>query len=271
MKAPVEMVESIHESAVREINALEQRIAASEDDADAKLWEQAETVHNELEAGLSSRKLAEAWINARTGKPYDKSHVNWVRQTWLASLLANPRPRFRDAYNAIANPKAHVANNSGNNEWYTPPEYIEAARDTMGGIDCDPASSEIANRVVRATTFYTISDNGLSQTWGPKVWMNPPYAQPAVADFSAALVDRLGTGEVQQACVLVNNATETGWCQPMIEKASAVCLVRGRVRFSDPDGNPSGAPLQGQIVIYMGERFDAFRDNFARFGVILYP
>ena len=102
-----------------------------------------------------------------------------------------------------ANGTVHVGHNSGNNEWYTPPTYIEAARDVMGGIDCDPASSEIANRTVDATTFYTIDQDGLVQKWGKRVWMNPPYAQPHVANFAKAITDKHTSGEVVQACVLV--------------------------------------------------------------------
>lgn len=69
-------------------------------------------------------------------------------------------------------PKPHVANNSGNNEWYTPAEYVEAARSVLGKIELDPASSEIANQTIKAKKFYTSEDDGLSESWRGKVWMN---------------------------------------------------------------------------------------------------
>ena len=164
--------------------------------------------------------------------------------------------------------KPHVARNTGDNEWYTPPAFIEAATAVLGGIDLDPASSEIANRTVKAKTFYTEDDDGLSQDWPVgRIWMNPPYAQPAISRFCTRIVDEVSRGS--SAIVLVNNGTETQWFQCMAAECTAVCFPKSRVRFLDPDGNP-GAPLQGQAIVYFGEAFELFREKFSQFGEVFY-
>jgi ParB family chromosome partitioning protein len=201
----------------------------------------------------------------------------------LASqVLALPEEEQQQAVNeAAAHPKnasailreavkAHVSNNSGNNEWYTPPMYVQAAKDVMGSIDVDPASCELANATVQAATFYDERANGLTKTWSGNVWMNPPYAQPLISQFCSALVEKFQAGEVKQACVLVNNGTETGWFQSLLEHASAACLVKTRIKFIDKDGNPSGAPLQGQAILYLGKNTGEFSDVFSSFGKVLY-
>lgn len=170
---------------------------------------------------------------------------------------------------AAASARPHVSNNSGENEWYTPAALIEAAKATMGVIDLDPASSPIANRTVGAKQFYTAEDDGLLQRWRGSVWMNPPYAQPLITQFAEAVSDKFDAKEIKRACVLVNNATETGWFQRMLMSASAVCFLKGRVQFLDPSGAASGAPLQGQAVLYLGEAPSRFAQSFADLGPVL--
>lgn len=169
----------------------------------------------------------------------------------------------------IEKERPHVSFNSGNNEWYTPPEYIDAARGVLGGIDLDPASTEIANKVVGATRYFTVEDDGLQHEWQGRVWMNPPYASELISRFVAKLLQHFIGGEVSEAIVLVNNATETNWFQALLKDAGAVCFPRQRVRFLGPDGN-HGAPLQGQAILYLGKNVELFRHNFESFGTIVY-
>ena len=102
---------------------------------------------------------------------------------------------------------AHVGHNTGDSEWFTPANMITLARKVLGGIDLDPASTAAANRVVKAAQFYTATEDGLTLPWRGRVWMNPPYAHPAIEQFTSKLVESARSGSVPAAMILVNNAT----------------------------------------------------------------
>ena len=160
---------------------------------------------------------------------------------------------------------AHVSNNSGNSEWYTPKEYADAVHEVMGFIDTDPCSCEVANEVVRAETYYTAEQDGLQQEWHGCVYVNPPYGDGTVEEFAVKLMLELDAGRTTQAIFLVNNCTETRWFQTLICHAAAVCFPCGRISFWSPE-RPSKTPLQGQAILYFGKNAKRFKRVFSSIG-----
>lgn len=163
--------------------------------------------------------------------------------------------------------KPFVVNNTGNNEWYTPSRFIELARKVMGSIDTDPASSEKANETVRATTFYTAEDDGLTKTWTGNVWMNPPYSSELIAKFIEKIISE--RSNYKQAIVLVNNATDTAWFHDLASIGTAACFPRGRIKFNTPEKEVKGTPLQGQAIIYIGTMPEVFLHEFRTVGWVV--
>jgi ParB family chromosome partitioning protein len=165
---------------------------------------------------------------------------------------------------------AHVSHNSGDNEWYTPSEFIEAARTVLNEIELDPASSEEANKVVKAIRFFTPKDDGLKQKWSGKTWMNPPYAGELIGGFTEKLRNHFDTKDIPEAIALVNNATETKWFHNLCLSASAICFPLSRVKFWHPRKTATATPLQGQAVVYLGKNPKKFGKAFKIFGLLFY-
>lgn len=160
------------------------------------------------------------------------------------------------------------ASGTGVNEWYTPPEHIETARRVLDHIDLDPASSEAANDRVRAEQYFTQADNGLDQEWSGKVWMNPPYAQPAIQQFVEKLVSEYQSGRVTEAIALTHNYTDTRWFQHAAMACRAICFTRGRIGFLSPSGERA-APTQGQAFFYFGDNPERFAEQFRGIGFVV--
>jgi len=180
----------------------------------------------------------------------------------LKDDLKEGRITLGEAYKKVT---VHVGHNSGKYEWYTPKKFIDAARNVMGSIDLDPASSEIANKIIQATKIYTEQDSGLVHPWSGNIWMNPPYNNSLVGEFTRKLVEDLPN--INQACVLVNNATETRWFQYISEKCDVMCQVKGRIKFLDENGEATGSSLQGQVIMYFGQDINKFYEQFKIFGL----
>jgi ParB family chromosome partitioning protein len=162
---------------------------------------------------------------------------------------------------------------SGDNEWYTPRDIIEAARECMGAIDLDPATCAAAQRTVQAGTYYTIADDGLARDWHGRVWLNPPYDRKALPKFIDKLFVEIDSSRITEALVIVNNITETRAGGMLLAEMPRVCFPFGRVAFTKADGTPVKGNPRGQMIFHWTPRGDEtaedrFYGAFRKFGPI---
>lgn len=195
-------------------------------------------------------------------------------------LLATSNLGIEEAYRLLSQPAEDdnedkgnskplaVASNTGEFEWYTPTEFIERAKSVMGGIDLDPASCATANETVKATRYYSMDDDGLNPLvkWEGRIWMNPPYKSGLAGQFAGKLIAEFHAKRVNQAIVLVNNATDTAWFAELARVATGACFKTGRIAFINTNGEAVAGAAQGQVFIYFGTRSERFHKEFSPIG-----
>jgi hypothetical protein len=164
--------------------------------------------------------------------------------------------------------------------WFTPPQYIEAARACMGSIDYDPYSSDDAQQIVQAGQYATLErPNPARGLEWPKVrtcWMNPPYSGKPGLDAAMRFVEALAYDRFEIGIVLVNNATETRAFRMLVADAKAICFTDHRIQFYNTDGKSERANTRGQAFLYFDQSGRAdpaepFIEHFRQFGTILRP
>ena len=174
---------------------------------------------------------------------------------------------------------AHVKNNSGQEEWYTPPCYIESARKVMGSIDFDPCSCEKANTIVKATQYFTKEQDTITTPWpdNVNVWCNPPYSRGIIGKIIETFLKNWEDGHsqsdipfIKEAIFLTNNATETKWGNMLLSNCDAVCFPNKRIKFLDNNLEEAKSPLQAQMFTYFGVNRQEFREEFSQHGVVLF-
>jgi hypothetical protein len=149
-------------------------------------------------------------------------------------------------------------------EWYTPEHIIVKARQILGSIDLDPASSDTANKMMQAAEYYTEHNNGLALPWHGRVWMNPPYGDE-IGKWTAKLLLEYEDGNVTEALALLPARPDTAWFAPLFRYSR--CWVRGRLRFVGADNS---APFPS-VIVYLGERPGVFLEQFRELGHIDTP
>jgi len=132
---------------------------------------------------------------------------------------------------------------TGSDEWYTPREIIDA----LGTFDLDPCAPE-RPLWPTARTMWDKQFDGLDHEWGGvRVWLNPPYSQPALTRFARRMAEN-GNG-----IMLTFARVDTALFQDLLLlEADAVLFLRHRIRFYRPDGTRGDSAGSGSCLLAFG-------------------
>lgn len=169
----------------------------------------------------------------------------------------------------------NAKHSSATNQWFTPPDYVEAARTVLGAIDFDPASCEEANAVVQALCYATTGGEQW-QDW-PRymsILINPPggvkkgrcirenESWPAI--FWDALTQYRAQGFLTHAIFIAFSlealAVTQRYSTPMMW--FPFCVPSKRIKFVSPSGKKN-SPSHANAIVYLPGTIDR-TDDFIR-------
>lgn len=142
----------------------------------------------------------------------------------------------------------HESASTGTDTWLTPRHVLDA----LGPFDLDPCAAPDPQRWPTARQHYTYRDDGLSQEWAGRVWLNPPYAS------AWTWVDKLA--DHGDGIALLFARTETvPFTRHVWDRADALLFLTGRLTFHTAAGSKgagnAGAP--SVLIAYGRSNVDA--------------
>jgi len=146
-------------------------------------------------------------------------------------------------------------------EWNTPPEILDLVVSVFGEIDLDPCSNSKEAPNVPAALHYTEGDDGLSQSWHGRIYMNPPYGR-VLGDWIHKLVEEFECKHITEAIALVPSRTDTQWFREL--KQYPRCFIWGRLKF----GGCANCATFPSMAVYLGDNRARFVEVFSEIGDI---
>jgi hypothetical protein len=154
--------------------------------------------------------------------------------------------------------------------WQTPNDLlasIEAFGSYLGtkGITLDPAT--VKDNPTRAAKVRTpdCDPDGLNTDWSyaagedALIYVNPPYR---TVWYTKVCEEAQRLREGQHMIALLPGKPGTGYFQDLVEHASAIVFIRGRLTFK---GAKDPAPFESALM-YFGKSPHQFRAAFEKFG-----
>lgn len=131
--------------------------------------------------------------------------------------------------------------------WCTPQDFFDALNKEFNFV-LDAAATD---KTKKCRLYYTPEMDGLAQSWdcGGAVFCNPPYGREIGKWVQKAYKE---TAQGKYPIVLLIPArTDTNYFHDYIYGKAEIRFIRGRLRFTDSDGNVANpAPFPSMVVVY---------------------
>ena len=132
--------------------------------------------------------------------------------------------------------------------WCTPADFFSQL-DAEFHFTLDPAATE---KSAKCSRFFTPEDDGLRQDWGGQtVFCNPPYGRHIVEWVAKAYHESQKPNTT--VVMLIPARTDTSYFHQYILHGNAdeIRFVKGRLKFTDEDGNASdAAPFPSAVIVW---------------------
>ena len=128
---------------------------------------------------------------------------------------------------------------SERSDWVTPQDLFDRL-DAKYHFTLDVCASP---ENAKCSRFFTLTEDGLQQTWTGICWMNPPYGRQIVKWMRKAWESAQNGATI---ICLVPARPDTQWWHDYAAKGE-VEFIRGRLKFS---GHKHSAPFPSAIVIF---------------------
>jgi ParB-like chromosome segregation protein Spo0J len=222
------------------------------------------TVHNSLSKVTNSENQP-AHVTGTDGKKYPAKKKRRKKKTppkaAQISIFTDSDVGEEKAKKKAADPEPSdlgVHFSSEKADTWTPQIIIDAVLVCLEEIDLDPCSN-LGKNHIPAQNHFSIEDDGLSQEWHGRIYMNPPYGHE-IKKWTEKLCQEHTAGRTIEAIALVPARTDTQWWLQL--RDFPVCFVTGRLKFV---GNVESAPFPS-AVFYLGEHIGKFYRAFDEVG-----
>ena len=167
--------------------------------------------------------------------------------------------------------------------WFTPQVYIDAAREVMGDIDVDPATTERVQKRIKAKVYHTDTKekDAFKFHWYGRMMLCPPYKEGLIDKFFYKVIDEYKLGNLTEG-IICTHMEDSGaiYFQDIFSFCNAFCLHRGHIKWWKGhypeevamkklgiEWHPGGYSKHYSCFLYFGPNKDKFIQTFLNFGV----